>query len=136
MMSDNDFVIRGNVLEILAEEGWVGNSRKLIEQLPAATPTLDAAAMQRMAAEATVGSSFDGKPLGIPEPWKSAILALPLPTPEARLAEALRLPEVAALVEATTAARIVLAEHEPHPLPVLGKLLTALRALTGEARHE
>ncbi len=65
-----------------------------------------------------------------------AIVAERQATPADRLAEALRLPEVRALIEAATAARIVLAEHEPHPLPVLGKLLTALRPFTGEARHE
>ena len=35
---------------------------------------------------------------------------------------------VAKLVEAAKAARIVLAEYEPHPLPVLNQLLVALAA--------
>jgi hypothetical protein len=38
-------------------------------------------------------------------------------------------PDVAGLVEAANKAAIVLAEHEPHPLPVLIELLTALAAL-------
>lgn len=38
-------------------------------------------------------------------------------------------PRVKALVEAAKDARILLAEHEPHPLPVLGRLLAALRAI-------
>ena len=37
--------------------------------------------------------------------------------------------KVAGLVEAANKAAIVLAEHEPHPLPVLIELLTALAAL-------
>lgn len=32
------------------------------------------------------------------------------------------------LAEAARSARIILAEHEPHPLPVLGELLDALAA--------
>jgi len=45
------------------------------------------------------------------------------------LSAALEVPEVAALVDVARASRIILAEHEPHPLPVLGRLLAALSAL-------
>jgi hypothetical protein len=51
-----------------------------------------------------------------------AIAALPAADP---LAD----PRVQALVEAADKARIILAEYEPHPLPVLGELLAALAAL-------
>jgi hypothetical protein len=50
---------------------------------------------------------------------------------EGRLVEAHALPadpRVEKLVEAAKAARIVLAEYEPHPLPVLKQLLVALAA--------
>lgn len=60
----------------------------------------------------------------------SAILALPLEAdPAALVAEALRLPEIAALVEAANKALPVLGEYEPHPLSALSRLLTALTAL-------
>lgn len=49
------------------------------------------------------------------------------------LADALAVPEVRALVEAANASRLVLAEHEPHPLPVLMRLMTALRQIGGAA---
>jgi hypothetical protein len=42
-------------------------------------------------------------------------------------------PRVEKLVDAAKAARIVLAEYEPHPLPVLNQLLVALAAW--EAGH-
>lgn len=42
-------------------------------------------------------------------------------------------PRVVALVEAANDAKIILATHEPHPLPVLGRMLAALRAIGGEA---
>jgi hypothetical protein len=41
-------------------------------------------------------------------------------------------PRVQALVEAADKARIILAEYEPHPLPVLGELLAALAAFKGD----
>ena len=37
------------------------------------------------------------------------------------------------MLEALQAARIILAEHEPHPLPVLGKVLAAIIKATGRA---
>lgn len=42
-------------------------------------------------------------------------------------------PRVKALVKAANDAKIILAYYEPHPLPVLGRLLDALRAIGGEA---
>jgi len=57
---------------------------------------------------------------------KDAIEALPLPTPAELLAVAAELPEVQALVSAATSAKLILAEYEPHPLPMLGGLLAAL----------
>ena len=54
-----------------------------------------------------------------------AIAALPAADP---LAD----PRVQALVEAADKARIILAEYEPHPLPVLGELLAALAAFKGD----
>jgi hypothetical protein len=41
-------------------------------------------------------------------------------------------PRVKALVEAADKARIILAEYEPHPLPVLGELLAALAEIEGD----
>jgi hypothetical protein len=32
-MSDDDLIRRGEVLELLEEEGWVGNSRRQIERM-------------------------------------------------------------------------------------------------------
>ncbi len=164
MTSDNDLIRRGDaVLAVTAADKdclGANGAREFIRAMPAATPVLDAAAMQRMAAgEASRYVQMRSDQIATEKAktahcvdvaqvmrWEAgriqassiadAILALLLPTPADRLAEALRLPEMAALVEAATAARIVLAEHEPHPLPVLGKLLTALRPFTGEARHE
>jgi hypothetical protein len=56
-----------------------------------------------------------------------AIAALPAVDP---LAD----PRVQALVEASDKARIILAEYEPHPLPVLGELLAALAEIEGEKK--
>jgi hypothetical protein len=55
----------------------------------------------------------------------AAIPAAPAPT----LAAALALPEIAALVDAAENARIILATHEPYPMPVLYRMLAALSAL-------
>jgi hypothetical protein len=56
---------------------------------------------------------------------ETAIAALPAVDP---LAD----PRVQALVRASDKARIILAEYEPHPLPVLGELLAALAEIEGE----
>jgi hypothetical protein len=42
--------------------------------------------------------------------------------------------KLAKAVEALDNTRLVLAEYEPHPLPVLGKVLTTLAELKGEDR--
>lgn len=59
------------------------------------------------------------------------ILAALEPAPAPTLAEALKVPEVKALVEAAKSARIILARHEPLPCPVLTSILTALAAVEG-----
>lgn len=130
-----------------------------LDAVPAATPSPDAAAMRTMAVEeiASLASPRD-IPGGclIPDTFdegtsaaKAAILALPEPDEADRLAEALRLPEVAALVEAVKAeimARQLYENtmtdrggaHGPKGLAFSGwqsaiaDLFAALRALTGE----
>jgi hypothetical protein len=57
-----------------------------------------------------------------------ARIALAAPAPDA-VQEAARVPEIAALIEAAKAATVVLAEHEPYPLPVLHNLLLKLDAV-------
>jgi len=69
-----------------------------IDRIPAVTPALDAAAMQRMAAEAAW--SVGGGDRWTRGACQEAILALPLPTPADRLADARKLPEVAAMLSA------------------------------------
>jgi hypothetical protein len=56
---------------------------------------------------------------------RADITALPAADPMAD-------PRVKALVEAADKACIILAEYEPHPLPVLGELLAALAAFKGD----
>ena len=63
------------------------------------------------AAKAAAQADYEGRILAALE-WKTTVS-----------------PEVQALVDAATKARIILAEFEPHPLPVLGELLAALAAL-------
>ena len=64
--------------------------------------------------------------------WEDAIAeidSIPDPTHAEKLQQALSLPEIKALVDALDETRIVLAEHEPHPLPVLAKVLATLAAV-------
>jgi len=64
--------------------------------------------------------------------WEDAIAeieSIPDPAHATQLQQALAMPEIRALVEALNETRIVLAEHEPHPLPVLAKVLAALAAV-------
>ncbi len=158
MTSDNDLIRRGDALMCCDAIDIAG--------LPAATPALDAAAMQRMAADEASRyvqirsdqiATEKAKPahyVDIPQVmrWEAgriqassiadAILTLPLPTPADRLAEALRLPEVAALVEAAanlsewSRANTRLGTPWKLAQDHLVGLEDALRDLTREARHD
>ena len=60
-MSDNDLIRRGSVLEILDCEGWIGNTLKLVNALPAAQPSPDVAALvaERDELRAKLGAAVD-----------------------------------------------------------------------------
>ena len=103
---------------------------------------LDAAAIQRMAAglvqDAAAHSAYlsdDGESATLDE-VASAILAIPLPTPADRLAEAMALPEVKALVEAARKVHDSYWYASDGVISGMYDLERALRAMTGEARHE
>jgi hypothetical protein len=136
--------------------------------IPAATPALDAAVMQRMAADLAdrvsnsalarcdaaeergeLPSELDEGAAGTAGSIAAQIRRLPLPSPADRLAEALRLPEVKAAViqsildengdvfDAMVEAAEWTATKDVSFNVVIGHALeAALRALTGEARHE
>jgi hypothetical protein len=133
--------------------------RDAMDTIPAATPALDAAAMQRMAAEAALSVNakafrerymveyakkrFDqyslernvNQALNIQaEDASEAILALPLPTPADRLADARKLPEVAALVEAAKNASDTWLRHGGFSDGQMDDVRAALRPFTGEGR--
>ena len=116
-MSDDDLIRRGDALALPPYDcdgdpaGRFDNHvfvrREDIRKLPPATPSLDAAAMQRMAADLIRKMLDDAgdHPTAsamrrVVADWGDAILALPAPTPADRLGEARKLPEVAAMLSA------------------------------------
>ena len=156
-MEDRVFFLDGGRSEAMCFE----YIRAIVAERQTATSSLDAAAMQRMAAEAideaqstyekgAAGmakyedvSGFFKACAGTAEMIADKVRALPLPTPADRLAEALRLPEVQALVRGLqTIVDSYEASSELHTsyadcaARLYDHARYALRAVTGEARHE
>lgn len=142
-MGDDDLIRRGDALSICTRFPYPEGIANAIRSIPAATPALDEAAMRTRAAWVAFNACLVPPDGGSPSEEERLVCdeacrrieAIPLTaTPEQRLAEALQLPEIKALVNAVKRERDLSSQDIAAQEAAADAVDAALRAV--EARHD